>query len=55
MGIITVPCIWAGKNDLHIRVLLAFPDAGWDKSHGKNNPSQMTSSDLLLRQNSAVF
>jgi hypothetical protein len=45
----------AGKNDLHIRVLLAFPDAGQDKLRGKNNPSSTTSNDLLLGGNSVVI
>jgi hypothetical protein len=44
-----------GKNGLHIRVLLAFPDAGWDKLCGKNNSSSKTSSDFLLGGNSALF
>jgi hypothetical protein len=44
-----------GKNDPHIRVLLAFPDDRWGKSGGKNSLDLKAFGGLYMGCNSAVF
>jgi len=43
------------KNDLHIRVLAAFPGAGWVKQGGENRFDSRAINGHLARSKSAVF
>jgi len=44
-----------GKNDLHIRVPVAFSGLGWDKIGSKNRHDLRAFDDVLERCKSAVF